>query len=65
MLPQDSAVPMDRNKAVTNGRPPAPPAGSVMSDANLLQLITATATAAAAFTRSHGMPDYFHAQREP
>lgn len=69
MLPRDNTVPTDRNKAVTNDMcwwpPRSPPAGSVVSDANLLQLITATATAAAAFTKSRGMPDYFHAPREP
>lgn len=42
----------------------APPTDSVMSDANLLQLITAT-DAAAAFIKIRGMPDYFHAQWEP
>lgn len=69
MLPRDSTVPTDQNKAVTNDMcwwpPRSPPAGSVVSDANLLQLITATAAAAAAFTKSRGMPDYFHAPREP
>lgn len=42
---------------------PLPPQ-TVMSDANLLQLITA-ANAAAAFIKIHGMLDYFHAQWEP
>lgn len=42
---------------------PFPLADTVVSNANLLQLITATG--AAAFMRIHGMPDYFHAQQEP
>lgn len=42
---------------------PLPPQ-TVMSDANLLQLIT-VANAAAAFIKIRGMPDYFHAQWKP
>lgn len=45
--------------------PPFPLADAVVSNANLLQLITATNAAAAAFIKIRGMPDYFHAQQEP
>lgn len=45
--------------------PPFPLADAVVSNANLLQLITAANAAAAAFIKIRGMPDYFHAQQEP
>ncbi|XP_021262104.1 uncharacterized protein LOC110403319 [Numida meleagris] len=61
----DSMEPMDRNEAVTTDAhwSPFPLPPQTLSDANLLQLITA-ANAAAAFIKIRGMPDYFHAQWE-
>jgi len=43
---------------------PFPLAAAVVSNANLLRLITA-ANAAAAFTKTRRVPDDFHAQQEP